>query len=265
MNLLQDQIALVTGAASGIGKAIARKLANEGAYVWITDINEEAGNQAVQEIVEANGKANFLRLDVRSPQEVSSVINRIYTEAGRIDILVNNAGISGNLVPVDQMSDDEWRVMLDIHVNGSFYCLKAAARYMKEHGYGRIINLSSLASETALQGFAHYATAKYALLGLTESSAKDLAAYGITVNALKPGVIRSAMTGDFLGVAEKRIASSTPVGRIGSPDDVAAAAAFLASPDSGFLTGISIVVDGGFRLVNEMDKLVGEMLTATQA
>ncbi|KIL72763.1 SDR family NAD(P)-dependent oxidoreductase [Bacillus badius] len=265
MAKMTGQTALVTGSANGIGKAIAKKLASEGAYVWITDIDEEAGNQVVREIVESNGKASFLRLDVRSSQEVAAAIRQIYTETGRMDILVNNAGISGNLVPVDQMSDEEWKVLLDIHVNGSFYCLREAARYMKKQGYGRIINMSSLASETALRGFVHYATAKYALVGLTESSAKDLAPYGITVNVLKPGIIRSALTGGVLQAAEERLARSTPVRSIGSAEDVAMAAAFLASPDSGFLTGISIVVDGGFRLVSEMDKVTGEMIAAMQA
>lgn len=260
MAKIANQTALVTGAASGIGKAIAENLANQGANVWITDINEEAGAKAVQEINEAGGKANFLRLDVRSAKEVDAVVDTIYKETGQLDILVNNAGIPGNPASVENISDEEWKMMLDIHVNGSFYCLKAAAHYMKIQGYGRIINMSSLASETALQGFAHYATAKYALLGLTESSAKDLAKYGITVNALKPGVIRSALTGGLLEAAEERIANSTPVGKIGSPEDVAKAAVFLASPDSSFLTGITIVVDGGFRLVNEMDKVMSEMI-----
>ena len=264
MAKLTGQTAVVTGAASGIGKAIANKLAHEGAHVFITDINREAGAQAIQEIREAGCKADFLELDVRDAKAVTATIDRIYEQTGRIDILVNNAGIPGNPASVEQISDEEWQLMFDIHVNGSFYALKAAAHYMKKQGYGRMIMMSSLASETSLRGFAHYAAVKYALLGLTESSAKDLAAYGITVNAIKPGVIRSALTGGILGVAEDRLAQYTPLKKIGSPNDVAEAAAFLASPDSSFITGTSIIVDGGFRLVNEMDQVIDNMLTTPQ-
>ncbi|MEK3936785.1 SDR family NAD(P)-dependent oxidoreductase [Sporosarcina sp. FSL W7-1349] len=263
MKKFTGQTALVTGAASGIGKSIAKKLGDEGAFVWITDINEKTGQAAAQEIVQEGGKAEFLPLDVRSVENVTNVIDHIVAQNGSLEILVNNAGIPGNPAPIEQMSDSEWNTMLDIHVNGSFYCLRAAASQMKKQKYGRIINMSSLASETALQYFAHYATAKYALLGLTESSAKELGPFGITVNALKPGIIRSALTGGLLEVAEERFATSTPTGTVGSPDDVATAAAFLASPDSGFLTGISIIVDGGFRLVNEMDKVMIDMAAAT--
>lgn len=261
MGKLKGQTAVVTGAASGIGKAIASKLAHEGAHVYITDINGETGAQAVQEIRDAGCRADFLELDVRDAKAVTATIDNVFEETGRMDILVNNAGIPGNPASVELLSDDEWKLMFDIHVNGSFYGLKAAAHHMKKQGYGRIIMMSSLASETSLRGFAHYAAVKYALLGLTESSAKDLAAYGITVNAIKPGVIRSALTGGILSVAEKSLAQSTPVGKIGSPNDVAEAAAFLASPDSSFITGTSIIVDGGFRLVNEMDQVIDQMLT----
>ncbi|WP_186306503.1 SDR family NAD(P)-dependent oxidoreductase [Siminovitchia fortis] len=263
MKKLDGQTAIVTGAGSGIGKAISKKLSLEGAYVWATDVQEDGGKKTVQEIHESGGKAEFLQLDVRDADQVISTLDHIYKSSGRIDILINNAGISGNPAPVDLMGNEDWKDLLDIHVNGSFYCLKAAAKYMKMHNYGRIINMSSLASETSLQGFAHYAAAKYALLGLTETSAKDLASYNITVNALKPGIIRSTLTGGILEVAEERIAASTPLGKVGSPGDVAEAACFLASPDSSFLTGISIIVDGGFRLVTEMDKVMNEMIAAS--
>ncbi|GIN97346.1 beta-ketoacyl-ACP reductase [Siminovitchia terrae] len=263
MKKLDGQTAIVTGAARGIGKAICEKLSGEGAFVWVTDIQKDEGEKTVQEIHESGGKADFLQLDVRDADQVISTVDLIYKSSGRIDILVNNAGISGNPAPVDLMSNEEWKDLLDIHVNGSFYCLKAAAKYMKMQNYGRIINMSSLASETSLQGFAHYAAAKYAILGLTETSAKDLASYNITVNALKPGIIRSTLTDSILAVAEERISASTPLGKIGSLEDVANAACFLASPDSRFLTGISIIVDGGFRLVNEMDKVMNEMIPSS--
>lgn len=135
----------------------------------------------------------------------------------------------------------------------------------EKNGSGRIINMSSLASETSLRGYGHYAAAKYALLGLTETAAKDLAPYGITVNALKPGVIRSALTSGILSMAEEELAKATPLGKIGSPSDVASAAAFLCSDEASFITGATLIIDGGFRLVNEMDNAMDRFLSISNS
>jgi 3-oxoacyl-[acyl-carrier protein] reductase len=215
-------------------------------------------------ILNQDGKAKFQLLDVRNFEQVEQTFQAVVSETDRLDILINNAGISGNPASIDQMPPEEWTNLLNIHVNGSFYCLRTAAPYMKKNKFGRIINMSSLAAETSLRGFGHYAAAKYALVGLTESAAKDLAAFGITVNALKPGVIRSALTGGILAMAEDRLAQATPLGKIGSPQDIAAAAAFLCSEEAGFITGSSLVIDGGFRLVNEMDNVMDEMLRGNE-
>lgn len=261
MTIGLNRVAVVTGAGSGIGRAIAQKLANQGTLVYVTDIDVAGGNETVNLISKQDGKAKFLPIDVRDFDQVQNTFQTIASENGRLDILINNAGISGNPASIENVPKDEWTNLLNIHVNGSFYCLKSAVPYMKENKYGRIINMSSLAAETSLRGFGPYAAAKYALIGLTETAAKDLAGYGITVNAIKPGIIRSALTTGILEAAEERLANATPLGKIGSPHDIASAAAFLCSDEASFITGTWIIVDGGFRLVTEMDNFMGEIVS----
>ena len=264
MNLL-NKVAVVTGAGSGIGRAISEKLASQGTFVYVTDITEASGQETVNIIKRNNGKTKYLPLDVRNPEQVEATFQKVANDTGKLDILINNAGIPGQPSSIEQIPNVEWTNLLDIHVNGSFYCLKCAVPYMKENGSGRIINMSSLASETSLRGYGHYAAAKYALLGLTETAAKDLAPYGITVNALKPGVIRSALTSGILSMAEEELAKATPLGKIGSPSDVAAAAAFLCSDEASFITGATLIIDGGFRLVNEMDNAMDRFLSISNS
>lgn len=264
MTSMLGKVAVVTGAGSGIGRAISEKLASQGTTVYVTDVSEYGGKETVDIINRKGGNATFLSLDVRDFEQVESTFQFIATENGRIDILINNAGIPGQPGSIEQIPNEDWINLLDIHVNGSFYCLKSAVPYMKKNNFGRIINMSSLASETSLRGFGHYAAAKYALLGLTESAAKDLARFGITVNALKPGVIRSSLTGGILAMAEEELSKATPVGKIGSPSDVANAAAFLCSDEASFITGSTLLIDGGFHLVNEMDNAIDRLLSGTQ-
>jgi len=258
MSVLTGQIAVVTGAGSGIGSGIARKLGSMGAHVWVTDINEDNAAKVTAEIVESGGKASTYRLDVTDSQAVTQFFQMVDQECGRVDILVNNAGISGNMSLVINMTDEEWKRLFDIHVHGSFYCLREAAKLMIRNKYGRIVNMSSLAAVTSLAGFSHYGAAKYAIVGLTQAAAKELAEYGITVNAIKPGVIRSALTKGFLDMAEDRLAEATPLKQIGDPKDIAHAVAMFVHPDAGFVTGSTLVVDGAFGLMNEMDRVMLE-------
>lgn len=260
MKFLQDQIAVVTGAGSGIGRAIAKELSSLGAYVYVTDINEESAINVANEIKEEGFNSSAHHLDVSNSSDVVKFFNKLEHDNEKLDILVNNAGISGNPSLISNMSDEEWTNMMNIHVNGSFYCLREGSKIMKRNGYGRIINMSSLAAETSLAGFAHYGAAKYAIVGLTEAAAKELATYNITVNAIKPGVIRSALTQGILSAAEDRLAQATPNERIGSPTDISKVVGMLTNPEISFVTGVSVVVDGGFSLMNEMDKVVLEML-----
>lgn len=261
MAKLENQIAVITGGGRGIGRSIAELLGEQGAHVVVTDIDLDNAKNVANEIAQKGGKSTPLALDVSQSSQVTAVMDQVVQTFGKIDILVNNAGIAGNPKWVDEITDQEWTRMLDIHVNGSFYCLREAAKVMKKNRYGRIINLSSCAAVTGLTGLAHYAAAKYAIVGLTETAAKDLGSYNITVNALKPGVIRSALTDGFLEMAESGLTNATPVKRIGEPIDVAQLVTALVSPEFGFVTGCSFIVDGGFHLVNEMDMTMFKILS----
>ncbi|MGG1658715.1 SDR family NAD(P)-dependent oxidoreductase [Brevibacillus sp. NRS-1366] len=261
MAKLTNQIAFITGGGRGIGRSIAELLGKEGAHVIVTDIDLAGAQSVANEIEQKGGKAASLALDVSQSSQVAAVMNQVVEKFGRIDILVNNAGIAGNPKWVDEISDQEWTRMFDIHVNGSFYCLREAAKVMKKNRYGRIVNLSSCAAVTGLAGLSHYAAAKYAIVGLTETAAMELGVYNITVNAIKPGVIRTALTDGFLELAGSVLTDATPVRRLGDPIDVARLVTALVSPEFGFVTGCSYIVDGGFHLVTEMDKTMLKMLS----
>ncbi|GED67021.1 beta-ketoacyl-ACP reductase [Brevibacillus reuszeri] len=260
MGTLTGQVAVVTGGGSGIGKAICQQLSSQGAHVWVTDIQAEHASQVSEEIRQQGHQATAFRLDVTDHSAVRDFFAHVDQECGRVDILVNNAGIAGHPSLLVNMSDEAWMQMFNIHVHGSFYCLREAAKRMIQQNYGRVVNMSSLAAETSLAGFAHYGAVKYALVGLTEATAKELAGYQITVNAIKPGVIRSALTQGFLASAEERLATATPAKRIGNPEDIAMAVSMLVQPAASFVTGASLVVDGGFNLMNEMDRVMLDML-----
>ncbi|KQL43907.1 hypothetical protein AN963_20830 [Brevibacillus choshinensis] len=260
MGSLNGQIAVVTGGGSGIGRAIAHQLSKQGAHVWVADLQEDSASRVVSEIKENGNQATSYRLDVSDSEEVARFFENVDQTCGRVDILINNAGIAGNPSLLTQMVDEEWKRMFNVHVHGSFYCLREAAKLMMRNRYGRVVNMSSLAAETSLAGFSHYGAAKYAIVGLTEAAAKELAGYQITVNAIKPGVIRSALTQGILGMAEDRLAETTPLKRIGEPEDIAKVVSMLVQPETSFVTGSSVVVDGGFRLMNEMDRVMLEAL-----
>lgn len=260
MPSLKNQLAVVTGAGSGIGKGIANELSRQGAHVIIADINEENAYKAASEINVQGFEATACKLDVSNSMEVSELFNKLERKHGKIDILVNNAGIAGDPSLVDEMSDENWAKMMNVHVNGSFFCLREASRIMKKYRYGRIINMSSTAAVNSLLGFSHYSAAKYAIVGLTEATAKELAPFNITVNAIKPGMIRSALSEGILAVGEDRFRKATPVNRIGEPQDIAKVVSALVQPSMDFVTGTAIAVDGGLSIVNDFDQVVLEQL-----
>ncbi|HEY3379498.1 MAG TPA: 3-oxoacyl-ACP reductase family protein [Armatimonadota bacterium] len=244
----QGRIALVTGASRGIGRAIARALAAQGATVAIT-FREQAtmAVEAVREIEGEGGIAAAFQLDVRDGLRVKEVTLEIQERFGPIAILVNNAGmVRDNYLRF--MAQDEWDDVLDTNLTGAFLCAKAVLPGMLRLKWGRIINISSDAAHTGDVRRANYAAAKAGLLGLTRALAREVAGQGITVNAICPGMIETELTGGMEDSRREGLLRGIPAGRFGTAEDVAALAAFLASPDAGYITGQDLSVDGGLHM-----------------
>jgi 3-oxoacyl-[acyl-carrier protein] reductase len=245
---LAGKIAIVTGGSRGIGRATSIALAQAGALVLVNyRSNEEAARETLRLIEEAGGQAELVAFDVADPDSVDRSIKDALARHGRIDILVNNAGIS-----IDQLllrvSAKDLEMTWATNVNGAVYCAKACIRPMMKKRWGRIINLSSVVAESGNAGQAVYSSSKAALLGLTRSLAREYASRGITVNAVSPGFIETDMTADLPDAARQGIVDQTPLGRIGRPEEVAAAVVFLASEEAGYITGQVVRVNGGMHV-----------------
>lgn len=242
---LAGKVALVTGGSRGIGRSICVALAGAGAHVLVNyRSNEEAANDTLREVEEAGGSGELLPFDVADPDAVDAAVNHAAKRHGHLDILVNNAGIS-----IDQLllrvSPRDLEMTWATNVNGAMYCAKACIRPMMRAKWGRIINLSSVVGESGNPGQTVYASSKAALLGMTRSLAREYASRGITVNAVAPGFIETDMTAELPKAAKEGIIEQTPLGRIGRPDEVAAAVVFLASEEAGYITGQVLRVNGG--------------------
>ncbi|MDQ0216356.1 3-oxoacyl-[acyl-carrier protein] reductase [Oikeobacillus pervagus] len=248
MQRFNGKVAIITGASRGIGKAIAKKLASEGASVGILDVNLERAQQTAAEISEISD-AVAVRCDVSNPEEVQSAFKKIIDSYGKIDILVNNAGIiRDNLL--FKMTDDDWNSVIDIHLKGSFLCSREAQKYMVPAKYGKIIHLSST-SALGNRGQVNYASAKAGLQGMTKTMAIELGPFGINVNAVAPGFIETDMTretaeriGLTLDQMMEGIIEGLAIKRSGKPEDIANVAAFLCSDESSYVTGQVIYVAG---------------------
>ncbi|URT70625.1 SDR family oxidoreductase [Cytobacillus firmus] len=246
----ENQVAVVTGASRGIGREIAGRLASEGAYVYLVDINEEALNETRHELQEKGLAAEVFKADITNEQEVERFFSHIEERHGRADILVNNAGIiRDNLI--FKMNADDWDSVMNVHLKGTFLCSKYAQKLMVQNKYGRIINLSSV-SALGSRGQANYAAAKAGIQGFTKTLAIELGQYNITVNAIAPGFIMTDMTkavAERLGISFQELIESKvkqiPVNRAGTPEDIAQAASFFASPASSFISGQVLYVAGG--------------------
>lgn len=242
---LQNQTAIVTGSSRGIGQAIALRLADEGANVAVCASKSLEGAEAVAAQIRDKGReALALKADVSQSSDVEALIKSVVDAWGKIDILVNNAGITrDNLIM--RMKEDEWDTVLDVNLKGAYRCTKAVTRPMMKARKGRIINVSSVVGLMGNAGQINYAASKSGLIGLTKSAAKELGARNITVNAVAPGFIPTDMTSELTDDLKSKLIDQIPLGALGKPEDIAAAVAFLASPDANYITGQVIVVDGG--------------------
>ena len=249
------RVAIVTGAARGIGAATARRLAEDGFAVAVLDLDEGAAKGTVEAIESAGGRAIAVGADVSDADQVDAAVTRIAGELGAPTVLVNNAGVlRDNLL--FKMSDSDWDVVMNVHLRGAFLMTRAAQKHMIEAGWGRIVNLSST-SALGNRGQANYAAAKMGVQGFTRTLGIELGPYGVNANAIAPGFIATEMTDATaarLGVPVEelraRTAERNPVRRVGFPEDIAAAAAFLCSDEASYITGQTLYVDGGAKLVS---------------
>jgi len=241
---LTDKVALVTGAARGLGRAIAQTLSNAGAKIACIDVNAETLADTVAAIRAAGGTAEPIACDVTQSEQVGDAVDRVIALWGKLDILVNNAGITRDNVIV-RMKDDQWDAVLNINLRGTFLFTRAAARPMMKARQGRIINVASVSGLMGNPGQVNYSASKAGVIGLTRTVAKELAGRNVTVNAVAPGFIATDMTAKLGEEILTQVRKEIPLGRLGEPQDVADAVLFLASDAASFITGHVLTIDGG--------------------
>ena len=244
---LKDRRAIVTGAGQGIGRAVALKLAREGADVAIAEINRETAGQTANEISALDRKAIAMAVDVTDPHQVREAVRQALAAWGRIDILVNNAGFDrgGTLLKI---KEEEWDAVLGVHLKGTFNCIQAVAESMIENQYGKIVNLSSIWGKTGAMAEICYTSAKGGIIALTKSVARELGRYRINVNVVLPGLILTPTIAKMAEKYQNKIIENTPLNRMGKPEEVANVVAFLASDEASFVTGATIEVSGGWNM-----------------
>jgi len=245
---LEGQVAVVTGAARGIGRAIALALAEEGCGVVVSDIDEEGASRVAREIEALGRSALAVRTDVSQLEDVKRLFQEALGRFERLDILVNNAGIirRGTL---EDHSDADWELVMAVNLRGTYYCSREAARIMKRQRSGRIVNVSSVAGKVGdITSAPSYGPSKGAVDTLTKSLARELAPYGVTVNAVAPHAIETEMSAEWSEEKRRAVVSQIPLGRMGKPEEVAAAVVFLASPGAAFITGEILDVNGGYLM-----------------
>ncbi|MAW68442.1 MAG: 3-oxoacyl-ACP reductase [Candidatus Marinimicrobia bacterium] len=245
---LTNKVAIITGASQGIGKGMAETFSKAGAHVACVSRNKDNLKSVADSLIKNGGAASFYTCDVSSLDAFQNTIKEIVENHGSVDILVNNAGVCKDKL-IMRMSEDDWNKVININLNGAFNGIKAVSQIMIKQRAGRIINISSIVGLIGNPGQANYAASKAGLIGLSKSAAKELAPRGITVNAIAPGYIATDMTDQITDQAKENLITKIPLGRIGSPSDIAASALFLASDEAGYITGQTLTVDGGMVMI----------------
>lgn len=245
MENLKGNTALVTGAASGLGFSIAKKLLSNGAQVFINDINSEKLKEAQSVLSDNSNNIFSYACDITDKNAVSSMFDFVYSKTEKIDILVNNAGIISDSF-FHKMSDEAFDRVIKVNLYGTYNCTRIAIEGMRKNNYGRIINISSVVGISGNMGQVNYSASKAAIIGFTKSLALESAAKGITVNAVAPGFIKSDMTAKIPPEAAEKILAKIPMGKFGDPEDIAGIVCYLAGPEGGYITGQVISVNGGY-------------------
>ena len=244
MKPLENKIALVTGAARGIGQAIAVKLAADGADLALCDVQAEWLADTTAKVQALGRRSQAYAMDVANGVAVTEAVNRIVSDFGRIDILVNNAGITRDTLMI-RMSEEDWDAVLDINLKGAFLVTKAVVKYMMKQRSGAIVNIASVVGVMGNAGQVNYSASKAGLIALTRTMAKELGGRNVRINAVAPGFIRTAMTEKLPELAKEAMLRNVPLGRPGEPEDVAKAVAFLAGDNASYVTGQTLAVCGG--------------------
>lgn len=239
--------ALITGSARGIGKAIAQRLASQGARIIVSDVLMDAAEETVKEFKDQGYDAFAIKADVSNADDVKALIKDTVAKYQTLDIMVNNAGVTRDTLMI-RMKETDWDLVLDINLKGAFLMTQATAKVMMKQRSGRIVNISSVVGQMGNAGQTNYSASKAGLIGLTKSSARELAARGITVNAIAPGFIESEMTEKLSDEVRTEFMNSTALKRFGKPEDIAAAVAFLVSDDASYITGQILAVNGGLLM-----------------
>jgi NAD(P)-dependent dehydrogenase (short-subunit alcohol dehydrogenase family) len=246
---LHGQVSIVTGGAQGIGLAIAARLAAEGSALLIADLNAEGAERAARSLNDSGATALAMGADVTSDEGRARIVSAALERHGRIDVLVNNAGILPR-VPLMEVTPEVWHRTMQVNLDAAFFCSQAVLPAMREQGRGRIINISSMSARTGGQASPpHYATSKTGLVGMTRALARVVGAWGVTVNAVAPGMIDTEMLAALTPEQRRWWLEQIPLARLGTPEDVAAAVAFLASDDAAYITGTTLDVNGGYFMI----------------